>query len=77
MKRIDFLIAGIYLFFGVYLLNLFFQFIPFPAEVIGADSNLINSWVFFISGIILVIAGFNHLRLGNKTKKLKQKKAKG
>ena len=48
----------VYLIFGLYLINLFFNFITIPEFILN-----VNDIIFLIAGILIILGGINHLRL--------------
>jgi predicted membrane channel-forming protein YqfA (hemolysin III family) len=51
----------VYLIFGLYLLNSSFSFITMPAFI-----QSIESWLILISGVLVIIGGFNYLRASKR-----------
>jgi len=47
----------LYLFFGIYLINLSFGFISLPKFISGFEN-----WIILISGILVILGGINYLR---------------
>ena len=48
----------LYLFFGVYLINIAFEFVEIPEIVSNLDNFIIG-----IAGILILVGGINYLRL--------------
>jgi hypothetical protein len=51
----------VFLIFGAYFINAPFNFVPIPASM-----DVVNNWIIFIGGILIVIGGINFLRLSKK-----------
>ncbi|MEX0932700.1 MAG: hypothetical protein WDZ77_01205 [Candidatus Pacearchaeota archaeon] len=60
MKRLSFVIFLLYLVFGLYYINLVFEFYPVSKSIL-AFSQVIN----LIAGILIIFGGINHLRIGH------------
>lgn len=52
-------IAILYFVLGIYFLNAPFNFIKFPEFIF----KVANPWIVFIGGILLLVGGFNYLRI--------------
>lgn len=57
MRKGGIIIFLIYLFFGIYLINVAFNFITLP----GFLTNF-NNWIIFVGGILIIVGGINFLR---------------
>lgn len=51
----------VYLVFGLYLINSSFNFITMPAFI-----QSIENWLVLISGVLVIIGGFNYLRASKR-----------
>jgi len=49
----------VYLVFGLYQLNFALNFIDLPTF-----STIVNNWILFVGGILIIIGGINYLRVG-------------
>jgi cytochrome c biogenesis protein CcdA len=62
MNKVSILGFVLYLIFGIYLLNVPFNFIFLPEFI----SN-INDWIIFVGGILIIVGGINYLRANKKS----------
>ncbi|MFH1311489.1 MAG: LPXTG cell wall anchor domain-containing protein [Nanoarchaeota archaeon] len=51
------LFTFLYILFALYFLNAPFQFVKIPESM-----SVVNSWIIFIGGILLVIGGFSFFK---------------
>ena len=61
MRRFGVIGFFVYLIFGLYLINISFNFITMPAFI-----QSIESWLILISGVLVIIGGINYLRTSKR-----------
>jgi hypothetical protein len=57
-RRGSFVLFIMFIFFGVYLLNIQFVFFKLPQFI-----NDFNNWIFVVCGVLLIMGGINSLRV--------------
>ena len=58
MKEAKTIIFIVHLIFGLYLINITFNFLIIPEIVSSVDK-----WIFLVSGLLILFGGFNYLKL--------------
>jgi len=61
MKTVRLIGFLVYLIFGLYFINSVFSIIALPEFVVNIDK-----WIILVGGILVILGGINHLRVGNK-----------